>query len=208
VFKGNFVYRVPIGAGHRLSFRPLDRALLSGWQMSGIFLHQSGFPYSICSGLGTFNRNNVLATNQCNTVNTTLDQNALNSIMQFRMTGSGPYMVAASAVGSDGRAAVAGAAPFNGQVFTFPGAGTIGTLQQRVFTGPWDTNFDFGLSKTTKINERHELQLRMDSTNFANHPAFSIGDQTVSSTTFGKITGTFNSRRAIQFTMTYRFYVG
>jgi hypothetical protein len=206
VFKGNFVYRLPIGAGHKLSIKPLDRVVLSGWQMSGIFLHQSGFPYSVCSGLGTFNRNNVLATNECNTVNTTLDQNALNSIMQFRMTGNGPYMVASSAVGSDGRAAVAGAAPFSGQVFTFPNAGTLGTLQQRVFTGPFVTNFDFGVSKTTKINERHELNLRMDSTNFFNHPAFQVpGDQTVSSTTFGKITGTFNSRRAIQFTLTYRF---
>jgi hypothetical protein len=45
----------------------------------------------------------------------------------------------------------------------------------------------------------------MDSTNFFNHPAFSIGDQTITSTTFGKITSTFNSRRAIQFTLTYRF---
>jgi hypothetical protein len=206
VFKGNFVWRLPMGEGHRLSFAPLNRALLSGWQMSGIFIHQSGFPYSVCSGIGTFNRNNVLATNQCNTVNTTLDQSALNDIMSFHMTGNGPSMVATSAVGSDGRAAVAGAAPFTGQVFTIPGAGTLGTLQQRVFTGPWDTNFDFGLSKSTRIRERHELQLRMDSVNIFNHPAFQIsGDQTVTSTTFGKITSRFNARRAIQFTLTYRF---
>ncbi len=46
----------------------------------------------------------------------------------------------------------------------------------------------------------------MDSTNFLNHPAFALsGDQTVTSTTFGKITSTFNSRRQIQFTLTYRF---
>jgi hypothetical protein len=203
--KANFVYRLPMGDGHKLSYKPLNRALLGGWQITGIFLHQSGFPYSVCSGLGTFNRNNVLATNECNTVNTSLNLSQLQNVMQFRMTGNGPYMVAASAVGSDGRAAVAGAAPFSGQVFTIPGAGTIGTLQQRLFTGPWDTNLDFGISKITHITERHQIVLRMDSTNFLNHPAFSIGDQTVTSTTFGKITGTFNSRRAIQFTLTYRF---
>jgi hypothetical protein len=205
VLKANFVYRLPLGAGHKLSFRPLDRALLSGWQMSGIFLHQSGFPYSVCSGLGTFNRNNVLATNECNTVNTSMNLSQLQGVMQFQMTGNGPYMVIPSAVGADGRAAVAGAAPFSGQVFTIPAAGTIGSLQQRIFTGPWDTNFDFGVSKTTKIKERHQIELRMDSTNFVNHPAFQIGDQTVTSTTFGKITTTFNARRQIQFTMTYRF---
>jgi hypothetical protein len=138
-------------------------------------------------------------------VNTTLNLSQLQNTMQFRMTGSGPYMVAASAVGSDGRAAVAGSAPFSGQIYTIPAAGTIGTLQQRIFTGPWDTSFDFGLSKAVKITERHQVLLRMDSTNFLNHPAFSIGDQTVTSTTFGKITSTFNARRQIQFTVQYRF---
>ncbi len=204
-FKTNFVYRLPLGSGHRVSFRPLDRALLSGWQIAGIFVRQSGVPYSICSGLGTFNRNNVLATNECNTVNTNLTLSQLQDVMSFHMTGSGPFMVSPSAVGTDGRAAVAGAAPFAGQVFTIPGAGTIGTLQQRLLTGPWDTNFDFGVSKATKISENKQLLLRMDSTNFFNHPAFSIGDQTVTSTTFGKITSTFNARRQIQFTLQFLF---
>ena len=205
VIKFNYVYRLPMGEGHMLSYRPLNR-VLSGWQMSGIFNRQSGYPYSVCSGIGTFNRNNILATNDCNTVDTALNQSQLNNLMQFRMTGNGPYMSAPSVVGSDGRAAVAGATtPFSGQAFFIPPAGTIGTLQQRVFTGPWDTNFDFGLSKSTRIAERHEILLRMDSTNFLNHPAFSIGDQTVTSTTFGKITSTFNARRQIQFTLQYRF---
>ena len=173
--------------------------------MSGIFNRQSGAAYSVCSGIGTFNRNNILATNQCNTVDTALNQGQLNNAMQFRMTGNGPYMVAASAVGTDGRAAVAGAAPFSGQIYVTPPAGTIGQLGQRVFTGPWDTTFDFGFSKSTKIREHQELLLRMDSANFFNHPAFTLGDQTVTSTTFGKITSTFVGRRQIQFTAQFRF---
>jgi hypothetical protein len=203
-YKANFVYRLPMGQGHRLSYKPLDR-VLSGWQAAGIFLRQSGYPYSVCSGLGTFNRNNVLASNECNTVDTTMNLSQLQNVMGFHMTGNGPSMVAATAVGSDGRAAVAGAAPFSGQVFTIPAAGNIGSLQQRILSGPWDTTFDFGLSKATRIRENHELQFRMDATNFFNHPAFSIGDQTVTSTTFGKVTSTFNARRQIQFTLTYRF---
>ncbi len=205
VFKANFVYRLPMGEGHRLSVRALNRAVLSGWQMSGIFNRQSGAAYSVCSGIGTFNRNNILATNQCNTVDTALTQSQLSNDMQFRMTGNGPYMVASSAVGADGRAAVAGAAPFSGQVYLLPPAGTVGQLGQRVFTGPWDTTFDFGFSKSTKIREHQELLLRMDSANFLNHPAFTLGDQTVTSTTFGKITSTFAGRRQIQFTAQFRF---
>jgi hypothetical protein len=45
----------------------------------------------------------------------------------------------------------------------------------------------------------------MDVSNFFNHPAFQIGDQTVTSTTFGKITGTFTGARVFQFSLHYRF---
>ena len=205
VFKFNYVYQLPLGNGHKLSYGPLNRALLSGWQISGIFLHQSGEPFSVCSGIGTFNRNNNLPTNTCNTADTALNMDQLRQTLAFQMTGNGPYMVTSSALNPSGQAAVAGAAPFSGQVFTFPGAGTIGTLQKRVFDGPWDTTFDFGINKTTKITERQSIQLRMDATNFLNHPSFTIGDQTVTSTTFGKITSTYAARRQMQFALVYQF---
>lgn len=206
VAKFNFVYRLPIGDGHRFGYKPINRFVLSGWQFAGIFNHQSGEPFSVCSGIGTFNRNNNLQSNQCNTVNTTLDMSQLRDAFQFRMTGSGPYMFPASALNGSGQAAVAGAAPFNGQIFTIPAAGTIGTLGKRVFDGPWDTTFDFGVVKETKITERHSIQLRMDAQNFLNHPSFVFtGDQTVTAATFGKITGTFANRRQIQFALTYLF---
>ena len=204
VFKFNYVYRLPIGVGHRLSMKALN-PVLSGWQTSGIFTRQSGEPFSVCSGIGTFNRNNNLATNTCNTADTTLTGGQLNQVLQFHMTGNGPYFTSPSILNASGQAAVAGAAPFSGQIFTTPPAGTIGTLQKRAFTGPWDTTFDFGVSKSTRIKERHEFLLRMDATNFFNHPSFVIGDQTVTSTTFGKITSTFASRRQMQFTLQYRF---
>jgi hypothetical protein len=205
VAKFNFVYRLPMGDGHMLSFRPINRFVLSGWLISGIFNRQSGEPFSVCSSIGTFNRNNNLQANQCNTVNTALDMSQLRDVFQFRMTGSGPSFVSASALNPSGQAAVAGGTPFSGQIFTVPGAGTIGTLGKRVFDGPWDTTFDFGLMKETKINERHSIQLRMDASNFLNHPSFIIADQTVTSSTFGKITSTFASRRQIQFALYYRF---
>ena len=210
VMKFNFVYQLPLGAGHMLSFGPLNRALLSGWQMTGIFDHQSGEPFSVCSGLGgqvaygTLNRTANLPTNGCNTVDTSLTMDQLRSVMQFQMTGKGPSMVIPTALNSNFQAAVAGTT-FANQVFFTPGAGTTGSLGRRVFDGPWDTTFDFGFSKTTRINERHSIVLRMDSTNFFNHPSFLIGDQSVTSTNFGKITSTFAARRQMQFTLMYQF---
>ena len=73
------------------------------------------------------------------------------------------------------------------------------------FCGPWNTTFNFGFLKRTQITERNVLDIRMDVTNFFNHPTFTIGDQTVTSTTFGKITSTFTGARVFQFSMQYRF---
>jgi len=206
VMKFNYVYRLPIGNGHMLNWKPINRFVLSGWQMAGIFNRQSGEPFSVFSGRGTFNRQSNVQSNQGNTVNTFLNMDQLRSVFSYRMSGSGPYMVAASALGSDGRAVAADGSPaFAGQAFYMPAAGTIGTLGRRIFDGPWDTTFDFSLLKRTQITERHSIDLRIDVSNFFNHPTFLIGDQTVTSSTFGKITGTFGGSRVFQFSVQYRF---
>ncbi|MBO0722228.1 MAG: TonB-dependent receptor, partial [Blastocatellia bacterium] len=202
VIKGNFVYQLPAGAGHWLNPKHLQR-VFSGWSVSSIISEQSGSPFSILSARGTLNRAGQ-STN--NTVNSNLSASQLNDLFQVRMTSSGPYFVAASAIGPDGRAvAPDGSAPFNGQVFFEPGAGDVGSLQRRQFSAPWVFGMDFALSKTTKITERHELVFRMDASNIFNHPAWSFSDQTVTSTQFGQITSTFFGRRVLQFSLYYRF---
>ena len=206
VMKFNYVYRLPIGDGHKLSWKPLNRFVLSGWQMAGIFNRQSGQPFSVFSGRGTFNRQSNVQSNQGNTVNTFLNMDQLRQVFSYRMSGTGPYMVSTSALGSDGRAVAADGSPaFTGQAFFMPAAGTIGTLGRRNFDGPWDTSFDFSLLKRTKITERHSIDMRMDVSNFFNHPSFVIGDQTVTSSTFGKITSVFAGSRVFQFSLQYRF---
>ncbi len=116
-------------------------------------------------------------------------------------------IVADSAIGSDGRAvAPDGAAPFSGQVFSNPGAGMIGALQRRMFSGPWDFNLDLALIKRTQITERQSVELRMDAQNIFNHASFWGGaDQNINSTQFGRITSTFYGRRLFQFGLFYRF---
>jgi len=202
--KANFVYELPAGAGHWFSFKPLDR-VLSGWKVSGIITEQSGTPFSVISGRGTLNRSGNTRSDN-NTANTNLTRSELNKLFQVRMTPNGPYFLPASAIGADGRGVAAdGAAPFNGQLFFQPGPGEIGTLQRLVFSGPWAFNMDFALSKTTKINERHQVELRMDATNIFNSPTWNVPDQTITSTNFARITGTFFGRRILQFRLEYRF---
>jgi hypothetical protein len=207
VMKFSYVYRLPMGDGHKLSWKPVNRFVLSGWSISGVFNRQSGENFSVYTGRGTFNRNGNFQTLQGTTANSSLTMDQLRDVVAFRMSGTGPYMVAASALGSDGRAvAPDGSAPFSGQAFLLPGAGTIGTLGRRIFDGPWDTTFDFSADKGFRITERNSIKLRMIARNFFNHPTFAIGDQTVTSTTFGKITGGGpGGARVFQFALFYEF---
>lgn len=200
--KANFVYRLPLGEGHRFRVKGLNR-VLSGWQVSGVFNSQSGVPFSVYSQYGTFTRAGQALNN---TVNTSLNKDQLDQIMELRFASTGPYFINASAIGKDGRGiAASGSAPFSGQAFSTPAAGTLGTLQRRLFSGPWNTGFDLGASKVVRITERQSITLRMDSTNIFNHPTFTVGDQIVTSTTFGQVTSTLFARRVFQFTLQYRF---
>jgi len=202
VIKGNFVYRLPLGAGHWFNPKHLDR-VFSGWSVSSIISKQSGSPFSILSARGTLNRAGQ-STN--NTVNTNLTGSQLSDLFQFRMTPTGPYFIAASAIGPDKRGvAPDGSAPFPGQAFFQPAAGTVGSLQRRQFSAPWVFGMDFAVSKTTKITERHEVVFRMDASNIFNHPTWAFADQNVTSAQFGQITNTFFGRRVLQFSLYYRF---
>jgi hypothetical protein len=178
--------------------------VLEGWNVSGIFTAQTGSPFSITSGSrGTLNR---AARSTNNEATPLLSGSALSDLFSLRMTGNGPYFVAASAIGSDGRGVSPdGTAPFSGQAFIEPGAGTIGALQRDFFYGPSVWDLDFHIAKITKIREGQTIELRGEATNVFNHPTFSFGDQSVQSTTFGKVTGTFYGRRLVQFALYYRF---
>ena len=200
--KGNAVYSLPIGKGTRINYRPLER-LLTGWSTSGILIWQSGTPFSILSGRGTFNRG---SRSGVNTAITNLAGAQLDAVVGFRMTGDGPTMIDAKAIGTDGRGVAGdGQAPFAGQAFFNPGAGELGSLQRRLFSGPWAFSWNMGVQKLTRIAERHSLEIRAEASNLPNHPAFFAGDSNINSTKFGAIGGTFNSRRQIQFGAYYRF---
>ena len=200
--KANWSYDLPVGKGHRVSAGRLN-PLLSGWTLASLMTWQSGSPFSILSERGTLNR---AGRSTFNTAVTTLNGSQLDQVIGFRMTGDGPYMVDPSIIGPDGRAVASdGSAPFKGQVFFNPGAGEIGSLQRRMFSGPWTFDMDAALEKKTHITERQTLDFKMDAGNVFNHPTFYAPDLNINSTQFGRIGSTLTGRRVIQFGLTYRF---
>jgi hypothetical protein len=207
VFKATGSYDLPLD--HASGSHSVVKRVLEGWNIAAVFNAQTGQPFSILSGRGTLNR---FSANRSinNTVNTTLNKAQLDDLIGFRMTPSGPYFVAASAIGPDGRGTAAdGTAPFAGQVFFNPPAGTVGTIQRNWFSAPSIWTLDTKISKTTRIAETQSIELRLDASNVFNHPNFVIGDQNINSTTFGKITSTVGrlstESRQLQLSLSYRF---
>jgi hypothetical protein len=204
VFHLNATYDLPLGKGHRLSAGRVFDRVIGGWAISTVTMYQSGAPFSILSGYGTLNRASS-GRSRYNTAVSILNGPQLAQTVQFLMTGNGPYIVAKSAIGADGRGVTDPGSTFNGQVFFNPVAGTVGDLQRRMFDGPNVFNMDLSLIKNTKITERQSLEFRVDAFNALNHPAFFSGDQNINSTTFGQVAGTVNDRRVIQFGLHYEF---
>jgi hypothetical protein len=207
IIRSNGVYELPFGKGKKWDVsNPVMSRIIGGWNVGAIMTRQSGTPFSVLSGRGTFNRG--ARSSATNTATTLSGKSQLDQIIGYRMSGNGPFIIAASAIGADGRGvAPDGAAPFNGQVFFQPNAGEIGALQRRYFSGPWNFAFDLSVQKVTRLFEGHSIELRIDAINAFNHPTFDVGgDHTVTSTSFGRITGSgLASRRLVQLGAIYRF---
>jgi len=204
MIKASGFYELPLGKDHLLHFKPLDR-VIGGWTLGAVMIWQSGAPFSITSGYGTLNR---AARSYYNDADTSLQGQALFNAVSFRMTGNGPMMVPPSAINpADGTGAVSGidATPFSGEIFYNPPAGTLGTLQRRMFDGPWTFDLDLNLLKEIKISDRHSIELRMMAINALNHATFYAGDQNINSPTFGVIGSSFFGSRVCEFGLTYRY---
>jgi hypothetical protein len=203
-FKANYSYDLPFGEGHALHLNHGWDRLVQGWTTSANLSWTSGNPFSVPSDFGTFLREDFSAENMANTLLTRTD---LNGILQFRMTGNGPYIVPTSVIGPDGRAVAPAGSTFQGQIFTNPTAGTIGELQRRQFTGPNVFLMDAALFKETHINERFLVELRMEALNVFNHPAFAVfsNNLAINSPQFGQIANTLGAPRQMQFLVRVRF---
>ena len=68
-----------------------------------------------------------------------------------------------------------------------PAPGTIGNLGEAWFEGPGRVSLDANLVKRVRIDERKEVELRLDAINILNHPNFGNPTGGINSTLFGRI---------------------
>jgi hypothetical protein len=112
-------------------------------------------------------------------------------------TGTSPYLSGSARTLNDW---------VNKAAYATPTAGFFGTLQRGSFTSPGFTNLDASLHKDFLMpyNEKHRLSIRFEAFNALNHPNWNEPTLSLSSSTFGRITGTA-AMRQLQLAAKYQF---
>jgi hypothetical protein len=184
---GSVLYELPIGPGKLLPVNNkfLD-AVIGGWQIGGIFTHQTGAVGTVL--LGRDNAGISAAGGNFDRPNT---------------TGTSPYPRGSARTLS---------AWVNPAAYVSAAQGSFGNEQRGSFTGPGLTNLDASLHKQFQMpySEKHNLSIRFEAFNALNHPNWSNPTLNFSSSIFGRITSTSGAApnggmRQLQLAAKYQF---
>jgi len=172
-----YVIELPAGPGHRVFGwnNRWNRAVLGGWQISGITTLQTGAPFTVLTGTPDYSGFNsgggvVIGTGNGDrpdvTRNGPLSQNNRNPDAAFDTSYFSRALL----------------------------AGRVGTSGRDQYYGPGLQNYDFAAVKNfplwTKLGEQTHLQFRVDFFNLFNHTNFATPVRTMNSLNFGQITQT------------------
>jgi len=165
------VYNLPFGKEGRWLKDGWASQVAGGWEISGIFTTQNGFPFTVNLrgdptnvGAGTggiFVRPNLFL-------------------------GQSQYL--------DGDLQST-AHWFNTQAFAAPAAGKFGLLGRNTVIGPGMTNLDLVAQKTVYIRERLRLQFRVEFFNALNHSNYSIVGRILNDPAFGVVQSQLDPRQ-------------
>ncbi len=163
----SLLYELPFGRGKKFASggpKWLNH-IIGGWQTTGIFIYQSGEPYTLNSGILTANnthQSSVLVVGP-------LDQGHLQTLPGVEgpaMYNAGPLITNPADPHFNCRNVI-GTQTF----FCVPPPGQNGS-GRNLAQGPNFWNLDSGLAKIVRFTERWNMQLRAEFFNILNHPNF------------------------------------
>ena len=198
-FTASVIYDLPFGKGKRFGhdWNAATNAILGNWQVTTIEKITSGFPIfvvdsSTTAGTGLFNSG---------TGNTVIRPDEVGNPFQ---PGGGTGCPTSLSVSSF---------YFNPCAFAAPAAGRLGNANRAPLSGPGFVNTDFSVIKRFALPwENMGLDFRTEIFNLFNHPQFdtpsAFGGGTgadIASSLFGRVPGTINNPRLIQFALKLTF---
>jgi len=141
---------------------------MGGWQANGIFLGQSGLPFTVTtSGTAT---------------------NTGASASRANVVPGVPQYPAKKTVGLW----------FNPAAFSVPTPYNWGNSGRNILRGPDEINIDASAEKKVPITERVNVRFRFEMFNMFNHPQFQIPASVIAQGGVGAITATSNTARQLQ----------
>ncbi len=185
LMNANGIWDLPIGRGKFLggNMPKWADAVIGGWTLSGIMTYRSGLPMTSATGsysVGFFTDTPAVL----NGSTSAFTQN-------IRNEGTGIQFF------SDTTAVL--------NALRFPTHGESGN--RNIFRSQHYMNMDVAVSKKFKMpwSESHRLTFRAEAYNLTNSNFFGFPNLTLNSATFGRITGSANSPRELQFALRYDF---
>jgi hypothetical protein len=175
------LYELPIGPGRLIPAQNRALvALIGGWRLGGIFTHQTG----------------AIATPQDGSDRSGI-QGAGGNYDRPDATGTSPYLHGDAKTLNDW---------VNPAAYRLAPVGFFGNVSRGSYTGPGFTNIDAALHKVVQMpyNEKHQLSIRFEAFNALNHPNWNTPNMTITSPTFGRISGT-GAMRQLQLAAKYQF---
>jgi hypothetical protein len=197
-FGAGVTYELPFGAGRRFGsgLRPAVERVIGGWSINSTVVLASGRPLTIYSGSNTFS----------SVVQSPADCDGCTPDMLKRLLDP--------AVGTEfyltpGQRGVAFDPDTNTRgIFSVPEPGRLGNTGRNFFTLPRFFNMNVSIVKRTRINERHNIEYRLEMQNATNTPSFDVPDSsTITSNLFSRARSSnfFNAARKIQMALKYNF---
>ncbi|MDX2180951.1 MAG: TonB-dependent receptor [Bryobacteraceae bacterium] len=145
------IWELPFGKGKRWASSGFLSHIVGGWQTNNVLSFFSGNPFSVTADGGTLNMPGSAQT---------ADQ-VLGEVVKLGGVGRGaPY--------------------FNPDAFIPVREARFGNTGYNILRGPGTANWDFGVFRNFRLNERFRMEFRAEAFNFTNTPHFSNPGSNVS----------------------------
>lgn len=189
-FKLTWIYELPVGPGKAYAPKGILGQVIGAWKVSAIQSYRSGDALAISSSQpsGAFSNLGI-----------NVRPDVVSGASQVSYGGQGLDFV-------NGTPYLNAAAFADVQTTSLGVPLRLGTAPRYLnIRGPAQYSEDFGLIKQFPFTEKRNIEFRADFANVFNRHGLSDPDTNVSSPTFGRIFGTFNSPRSIQLSLRVNF---
>jgi hypothetical protein len=209
MFTGAFLYQLPFGKGKPMLTHGIAGAVLGGWEIGSVLRYQTGIPISFGCATGVPGWQNCIRFNRqsASPLNPAVTNGTFNPFTQNYFSPVCSYVAQAGCAFADPNTELTAAGSTTTVQQARGGAYFFGDFPRNNSDArtPNFYNEDFSVLRNFPLYERATLQLKAEFLNAFNRHIFSAPNVSPYAANFGRVTGTIDAARIIQFTMRLNF---